>query len=227
MVEAGKTVIAGVDEAGRGAVIGPLVVAGVSIYPETEEEFRRLRIRDSKQIAPGMRKKLAKKIEELAKDIVIIRVEACKIDTYRKEGINLNRLEIMKFADVLNFLRPNKAYIDAPENPEKLKLKMRKMLQSEMEIIAEHKADNKYPVVGAASIVAKVARDDEIEELKKKHGDFGPGYPSNELTIKWMRDYLKEHKKFPECVRRTWVTTEEIKRDHQQSRLVGWLKRKD
>ena len=93
-------VIAGIDEAGRGAVIGPLVIAGVSIEEGKEEEFRRLKARDSKKISPNVRKRLSKEIEKIAKDVVIIKVGACKIDTYRKEGINLNKLEIMKFAAV-------------------------------------------------------------------------------------------------------------------------------
>ncbi len=220
-------IIAGIDEAGRGAVIGPLVIAGVSIEEEKEEEFRKLNVRDSKMIAPRVRVRLAEKIEKLAKDIVVVKVEACKIDTYRKQGINLNRLEAMKFADIINIIKPDKAFIDAPENPEKLNLFIKKMLQENTELVSEHKADSKYPVVSAASIIAKVSRDAEIEKLKKKYGDIGPGYSSNKITIKWMKDYMARHGKLPDCVRHSWQTTKNIKGEKKQSRLSGWLRKND
>jgi len=218
-------VIAGLDEAGRGAVIGPLVVAGVAIEESKLSELAKLRVRDSKELSPGRREELAKKIEVLAEDIIIVKVAACKIDRYRKEGINLNRLEALKFGEILNFLKPAKAYVDAPEAPHKLKLFLEKLTGKKIKLVVEHKADIKYPVVSAASIVAKVTRDDVIEELKKKYGDFGPGYPSNELTIKWMKKWSKTHKEFPECVRRTWATTKEMEKSKKQRRLSGWFKR--
>jgi ribonuclease HII len=221
-------VIAGIDEAGRGAVIGPLVIAGVSILEGEEEKLKRLNVRDSKMIAPRVRERLAGEIEKMAKDVVVIKVEACKIDTYQKQGINLNRLEAMKFADIINLIGPDKAIMDAPENPEKLKPFIRKMLQSkDIELVAEHKADSTYPVVSAASIIAKVHRDREIEELKKKYGNIGPGYSSNQITIQWMKDYMEKHGRLPECVRHSWQTTKNIKGEKKQSRLSGWLGRKD
>ena len=219
-------IIAGVDEAGRGAVIGPLVIAGVAIDEKKLPELVKMRVRDSKELSPRRREELAKKIETLVADIVIVSVAACKIDTYKKEGINLNRLEALKFGEILNFLKPDKAYIDAPETPAKLKPFLEKLTGKKVRLVVEHKADIRYPIVSAASIMAKVTRDEKIEVMKKKYGDFGPGYSSNELTIKWMKEWSKKHKEFPECVRRSWATTKNIEKEKKQRRLSGWLRGK-
>ena len=184
-------------------------------------------MRDSKDLSPKRRRTLAKEIEKLAKDIVVLSVSACKIDSYRKQGVNLNRLEAMKFADALNFLNPGKAYVDAPDvKPERLKGILNKMIKGNVDIVSEHKADSKYPIVSAASIVAKVERDSAIEELKKKYGDVGPGYPSNPITMAWLRNWRAKHKEFPECVRRTWATAEAVEGESRQSKLASWFRRK-
>ncbi len=221
--------IAGVDEAGRGAVIGPLVLAGVSIEPEKEAKLKALNVRDSKLIAPGRRERLAKVIERIAKDIIIIKIEACKIDTYRKEGINLNKLECMKMADIGNYLKPDRLYVDSPDvKPERLKALLSKLIRHKVELVVEHKADSRYIVVGAASIMAKVTRDGEIEKLRKKYGVKGSGYPSDPRTIGWLKELREKKEEFPECVRRTWETVKEMEKGDKQPRLAKWfgIKRK-
>ncbi|HDD46277.1 MAG TPA: ribonuclease HII, partial [Candidatus Aenigmarchaeota archaeon] len=188
-----KAIIAGLDEAGRGAVIGPMVIAGVSVTGSGLKKIKALGVRDSKELAPKRREKLAKQIEKIAKDILIVKVGPCKIDNYKKEGINLNRLEAIKFAEILNYLNPHLAYIDSPENNTQ---RFEKMLSkmTNVNFIAEHYADKKYPIVSAASILAKVERDKEMAKIRKKYGVRGSGYPSDTETIAWMREYLKEHK---------------------------------
>lgn len=221
--------IAGVDEAGRGAVIGPLVMAGVSIDKSKEKFFKKLYVRDSKLISPKRRQYLAKKIEKIAKDIIIVKVSACRIDTYRKQGVNLNKIEAIKFADIINYLKPKKVFVDAPDtNPEKLRLFLKKMMKHEndgIDLVVEHKADHKYSVCSAASIIAKVARDGDIEKLKKKYGDFGPGYSSNEKTIAWLKSWLEKHGKFPDIVRKTWATAIVADGNHKQSKISTFFKR--
>ena len=214
-------IIAGTDEAGRGAVIGPLVIAGVSIDQKDEHLLKKIGVKDSKLLSPKRREKLAEGIEKIAKDIMILKVGPCKIDNYRNHGVNLNRVEAMKFAEVLSFLGPAKAYVDSPDvKPARLKAQLQKMVGNGMEIVSEHKADLNYPVVAAASIIARVARDGEIEELKKKYGDIGPGYSSNETTMKWMRDWLEHNKDFPEgVVRKTWITTKTVNGEKAQKKL--------
>jgi ribonuclease HII len=223
----GEMIIAGVDEAGRGAVIGPLVVAGVSVRKKDEQMLKKIGVKDSKLLSPARREKLAKAIDKIAKDILILKVGPCKIDNYRRKGVNLNRIEAMKFAEVLSFLDPEQGYVDSPDvKPERLKAQLQKMIGGDMLIVAEHKADHTYPVVSAASIVAKVARDEVIEEIKRKYGDVGPGYPSNETTMKWMRDWLDNNKEFPEgIVRKTWMTTKTVNGEKRQKKIGMFFSR--
>ena len=205
------TVIAGADEAGRGSVIGPLVVAGVSLEKRKEKELRKLGVRDSKLLRPAQRERPAERIEKLAQDIIVIRTDPCKIDTYRKQGIDLNRLEAMKFTDAINFLGPHEAYIDCfSVNIKKTKRLLEKMIRHKTVLTVEHEADLNYPIVSAASIIAKVERDRSVAELQKKYGAFGSGYPSDPRTISFLEEWYAKHKEYPECVRKTWFTAEDI-----------------
>lgn len=219
--------IAGVDEAGRGAIIGPLVIAGVSIDAEKEKELKKLGAKDSKLLSPKRREALAEKIEEMARDVIVLKIAACRIDKYRRQGVNLNKIEAIKFADVINYLRPEKTYIDSPDvNTNRFELFLKKMVKEDgAKFVVEHKADHKYPVCSAASIIAKVARDEEIEQLKKKYGDLGPGYTSNEITMKWLKDWLEKHKKFPDIVRKTWVTVSVLDGERKQLKITSWFRK--
>ena len=223
----GKTVC-GVDEAGRGAVIGPLVLAGVSLFEKDASRLKKLGVRDSKELTPKQRERIAKRIEKVAKDIVVVKVGPCKIDNYSRQGVNLNRVEAMKMAMVIDCLNADKTFVDGPEiNLEKFKRILSKMLKFETDLVVEHKADRNYLVVSAASIIAKVERDREMEELRKKFGVEGTGYPSDERTIEWMKEYLKKHKKFPDegLVRHTWITTKDLLGEHRQRKLFGFFRR--
>ncbi len=222
------TVVCGVDEAGRGAVLGPLVIAGVSVREKDLPKLKKLGVRDSKELTPKQRERMAESIEKIAKDVVVLKVGPCRIDSYNRQGVNLNRVEAMKMTTVIDCLNAHKTYVDGPElNLGKFKRIMGKMLKFETDLVVEHKADVNYPIVSAASIIAKVERDNEIEELRKKYGIEGTGYPSDERTINWMKAYLKEHKKFPEegLVRHTWMTTKDIIGSQRQRKLFGFLRR--
>ncbi len=225
MAQENQRIVIGIDEAGRGAVIGPLVVAGVAVLERDIEKLKAIKVKDSKMLSPKQRERLEGKIEEIAKEVFIVKVAACKIDTYRADGINLNRLEAMKFAEIMDFLKGDIAYVDSPDvDTERLKNLLKKLTKHNMEIVAENFADKKYAVVSAASIMAKVERDREIENLKKEYGDIGPGYPSNEITMGWLRNWMKTHEDFPPIVRKSWETIKDLRKDSQQSRLSGWFK---
>jgi ribonuclease HII len=218
-----ELIISGIDEAGRGCILGPMVIAGISIPHGHEEKLRKLGVKDSKQLTPGKREELAKKIEELA-NIVVLEVAACKIDNYRKQGISLNRLEAIKFAEILNLLKPHKAFIDAPDkNLVKLEAHLRKMLMNPTELIVEHFADSKYPTVSAASIIAKVERDRKIEQLRKEYGDIGSGYTSDPVTQKWLEEWMRTHKELPDCARKSWITAENLLEKKEQSMLSSFI----
>ncbi len=223
-----QEIIAGCDEAGRGCIIGPLVIAVVSVDTEKEKELKAIGVRDSKELSQKKREELAEKIEEIAKDIVVFKVGPCKIDTFRKQGVDLNRIEAMKFADGLRILKPQKAFIDAPDtNLPKFTAFMEKLVGGDVKIIARHKADRDFPVVSAASIIAKVEREAEIGKLKNEHGDFGTGYTSDEKTMEWLRNWLKSNKNFPEgLVRKSWVTHKTLIGEKEQKSLGSWMKGK-
>jgi len=219
-------IIAGIDEAGKGAVLGPLVISGVSVEENKLKKLKELKVRDSKEISHKRRIFLSDEIEKIAKDIIVVKVGACKIDNYKKMGINLNRLETMKFADIINYLGSHKTYIDAYEaNTKKLKTVLERMTKNGSELIVENYADKNHLIVGAASIIAKVEREKEIEKLRKKHKFDGSGYPSDERTVQWLKTVLEKKSEFPDCVRRTWATSEILDGQHKQKTIFSWFRK--
>ena len=124
--------IAGIDEAGRGAVAGPLVVAGVCCDKKTESMLRKMGVKDSKLLTPAKRERLAEAIEKTVKDVVVLKVGPCKIDTHRRGWMSLNQIEGIKMAEVANFLKPGKLYVDSPDrNIFKFSRFLKKMIQHE------------------------------------------------------------------------------------------------
>lgn len=223
----GEFLIAGIDEAGRGAVAGPLVIAGVCCDLKTEGMLRKMGVKDSKLLSPARREKLAEAIEKTVKDIVVLKVGPCKIDSHRKGGMNLNQIEGLKMAEIASYLKPSKVYIDSPDrNLFKFGKFLEKMIQHEPEIVLEHRADAKYPVVAAASIIAKVERDKDIATLREEHGDFGSGYPSDPVTMGWLKNWISGNKQFPDFIRRSWLPAEMMERDKLQTRLHSWFRGK-
>ena len=221
--------VLGIDEAGRGAVLGPLVVCGFLIDEKDEKKLKKIGVKDSKQLTPNKREELASKIEEIGIHIVIIRVPSAKIDANRKRGINLNQIEAIKMAEIINLLEPDKAIVDAPSyNTNKFRdYLFSKMENKKIKLVSENFADQNYPVVSAASIIAKVNRDEAIEELKKKVGkDFGVGYPHDPRTIEFLNKLAeKNHGKLPSYIRHTWDTVERIKNEYSQLRILSFFKK--
>jgi len=175
-------------------------------------------VKDSKLLSPKKREILDKKLKKIAKDYALVFLSAEEIDKLR-EVSNLNKIEIKEMQKMINLLKPDKVIIDSPENNvKKFEEKIRKGLKNKkIEIICENYADSKYSVVSAASILAKVARDKEIEKIKKElNVDFGSGYPSDERTINFLKEWLKNHKEFPKFVRKSWLTIEQIKNEAKE-----------
>jgi len=217
--------VAGVDDAGRGSVIGPLVIAGILIDEGDIPKLVRLGVKDSKLLSPSRREALAVEIKRIAKKHAVVKLSPAEIDMVVERGrklFKLNRLEAQAMAKVIELLKPDVAYVDASDVlEERFKQHILECLPFKVEIVSEHKADRKYPVVSAASIIAKVERDREIAELKAKYGDFGCGYPTDPKTLEFLRHCLENLKEYPEFVRKSWAPAKKIRRenDTRQTRL--------
>jgi ribonuclease HII len=214
--------IAGIDEAGKGPVIGPMCIGGVKIEESKAHILKVLGVADSKKLTPKKREQLAAQIKKHADGYFILEVSPAQIDELRKI-MSMNEIMVVCFSRVLEQLKPDIVYVDAAdviaerfaENLRRQYAKTCPVHAKEIEIISMHQADAVYPVVSAASIIAKVRRDELIEGLKKEWGvDFGSGYPSDPKTKEFLLKWGKEHKgEFPDIVRQSWQTVENIKEE--------------
>jgi len=218
--------ILGIDDAGRGPVIGPMILAGCLIDDKVEKELKKLGVKDSKQLTQKRREFLAEKIKEVAETFEIALAYPEEIDGKNKDGINLNALEAEKMAEVINKI--NKGYgkikviVDCPSvNIEKWKdfLKTKIDNLSNLEVVCEHKADINYVAVSAASILAKCVREIEMTKLKEKYGnEIGSGYCSDPATKNFLKQNLQTHEN-EGIFRKTWSTWKEACAVEQQKKL--------
>jgi len=209
--------VAGVDDSGRGSVIGPLVIAGVLLDEKDLQRLSDLGVKDSKVLSPHRREQLCGEIKKLALKHHVIKLSPAEIDKVVISGRKLhklNRLEAQTMAKVIETLQPDIAYVDASDVlAERYKHHIMEHLPFTVKIISEHKADAKYPVVSAASIIAKVERDKAISELTARYGNMGCGYASDPETLKFLENWLRKFGSYPDFVRLSWKTVERIKRE--------------
>jgi ribonuclease HII len=196
-----------------------MVIAGVMINEEDEDKLRKIGVKDSKMLSPHQREKLFPLIKKIAKDYVALKVSAKEIDETRKVK-NLNIIEAEKMAQIIKTLGADIAYVDTPQaSTGKFKAILLNLAQNHTEIIAENYCDETYPVCSAASIIAKVERDREVEKIKKIVGfDFGVGYSHDSRSIEFVKKCLKE-KKHLEYLRHSWVTVDGLKSKKEQKSL--------
>lgn len=215
------TSVLGIDESGRGPVIGPLVICGFLIDEENQGRLREIGAKDSKLLTDRKRRELEIQLKKMARDYVLIAIPAEELDRLMDIN-NLNKVEIAKMQEIINLMSPDKAIIDSPEtNTAKFCEKIReKLKKKDVEIICENYADKKYPVVSAASIIAKVARDDAVEKIKKEANfDFGTGYSHDERTVKFLKEWYEKNKSHPNWVRKKWITAKNIEKEHRKRKL--------
>jgi ribonuclease HII len=207
--------VAGVDEAGRGCVIGPLVVAGVALKAENLPLLSELGVKDSILLTAKKREALYPEIIKLAENHHIIKVLPYQIDKAVESARKLhklNRLEAQTMAKIIDALKPDEVYVDAADVLEhRFKNHIKECLKIETKIVSKHKADKIFPVVSAASIIAKVERDREIASLRLEYGDFGSGYLTDEKTMVFLRQLLEKNGEYPSCVRKSWKPAKRAK----------------
>ena len=212
--------IAGIDEAGRGPVMGPLVVAGVACEKKDENELVKMGVKDSKVLSPSVREKLRGKIEPVCEYRVEI-VSASDIDNLR-ERMTMNELEEMIYGRILAELRPNEAYLDAVDVYED---RFGESVQREsglenIVIHSKHRGDSIFPIVSAASIVAKTTRDREVRKIAEELGyDFGSGYPSDPKTKRFLKEWVYRNGELPPHTRHSWKTAKNLLRKERGTRL--------
>lgn len=195
----------------KGSVIGPLIVAGILIEKDRLDLLRDLHVKDSKLLSPNRREELNFKIRKIVKDYEYSILTTKSIDEAIKTGRKLNFLEANAMAGLICRLGPDIVYVDAVGPiPERFALKICQMANIKAKIVAEHKADVKYPVVSAASILAKVKRDEIVSELRIKYGNFGSGYPSDWRTKKFLKRWIRKFGKIPPFARSSWMTVKNL-----------------
>ena len=216
----------GIDDAGRGPVIGPMVLAGCLIDKKTADEFKKLGVTDSKQLTPKRREILAEKIKEQAETFEIVILRPQEIDSTNSDGVKLNELEAIAMAKIINKINKGygkiKLFVDCPSPnigkwQDFLKTKINDL--SNLEISCEHKADRNHISVSAASIIAKSTREKEMDKLKEKFGEeIGSGYTSDPLTIKFLEKNAQKHQD-SDLFRKTWITWKKAYKNLKQKKL--------
>ncbi|MFZ1971036.1 MAG: ribonuclease HII [Candidatus Nanoarchaeia archaeon] len=215
----------GIDEAGRGPVLGPLVIAGCLIDDKFEKDLKKIGVKDSKKLTRKKRDELESKIKDIAETFEIIITSPLEIEANNEHGIKLNELEAIAAAEIIN--RINKGFseirviIDCP-NPKtetwrdlvlsKIKNK------SNIDLVCEHKADVNHIVTSAASVLAKCVRDKEMSLLSEKYGNLGSGYCHDPITIKFIEENMKKYEE-EGIFRKTWVTWKDAIAKASQKKL--------
>lgn len=214
----------GLDEAGRGPVLGPMVVAGIVIPEKKEKIIERMGVKDSKRVTPKRRAVLYRKLTKMF-EYETVEISAKDIDILRAKGVNLNQIEKLAMMRIMAKLKADRIIIDSLDIKEgRLEDEMQNFVGEGCEVIAEHKADDKYLVVGAASIIAKTRRDEIIGQINKEYikstGDkngIGSGYPSDPTTKNFLKNY--KYDEMPDFVRRSWGTVQRIKEAEEAEKL--------
>ncbi|MCX6798923.1 MAG: ribonuclease HII [Candidatus Diapherotrites archaeon] len=216
--------IAGVDEAGRGPAVGPMVLAVAAIAKKDEEKLIKLGVKDSKQLSPEERVRQHAVLRGMLSEFNTAHIPPNEIDSLRDRW-SLNEIEAMRIGMLLNGLRkkPDVVFVDSPDPiAGDFGERIKRYLNFSTKIKAEHKADVNYPVVSAASIIAKVERDAVIKHLCVQYGEIGSGYPHDPKTIAFLCNWVKRHKALPEIARKSWSTSQGIQDTVFQKKLAKW-----
>ncbi|QSG12322.1 Ribonuclease HII [Halapricum desulfuricans] len=200
----------GVDEAGKGPVLGSMFAAAVLADPDALPGD----VGDSKTVAPARRVKMADEIRTAADRVAVAEITVEEIDD---EETDMNTLTVEAHARALSKLLAGRdtgtevsGFVDAGDtNAVRFGQRLRERLDADVDLRAEHEADATYRIVGAASVIAKVARDAHVRALSAKYGDVGSGYPSDPATRTFLDDYVETYGELPACARESWQTSKD------------------
>jgi len=209
---------AGVDEAGKGPVLGSMFAACVVADPADLPED----VGDSKDIAPERREELATAIRDCAAAVAVSEINVERIDDPETD---MNTLTVAAHAEALGAVATDglATYLDAGDtNAVRFERRVADRVEADLDCKAEHGADESYPIVGAASILAKVARDAHVAELAVEYGEVGSGYPGDATTREFLEAYVAERGQLPACARETWQTSRDVRRQADQAALADF-----
>ena len=202
-------IVCGVDDAGRGSMMGPLVIAGVCIQKDRLADLRKLGVRDSKQHTARARQTLSTKIKNIVDSYHIVCVPPRSIDA-SVQNHNLNKLEAKYMARVISKLDPDTAYVDSCDvNTARFGRQISQM-SGKRKIRSYHHADSRFVIVSAASILAKVTRDASIRRLAKRYQDIGSGYPSDSQSVSFLKSHYAAYGILPSFARKSWTPVQKI-----------------
>ncbi|KZX49485.1 MULTISPECIES: ribonuclease HII [unclassified Haloarcula] len=205
----------GVDEAGKGPVLGSMFAAAVRADPAALPDG----VGDSKDIRPERRERLAGDIRESADAVGIAEIPVGRIDA---DGTDMNTLTVDGQAEALSAVARDglSGTVDAGDtDAARFGRRVADAVDTDVAVTAEHGADETDSLVGAASIIAKVARDTHVADLAEEYGDVGSGYPSDPTTRAFLADYVDRHSELPACARRSWSTCDDVLAAAEQASL--------
>ena len=206
--------------------MGPMVLAIASIEKRDEDKLLEIGVKDSKLLSAKQRESQLKQLKVVLHEFSFTAVQAKEIDLLRDRK-SLNEIEAMRVGELLNGLKrkPDLVYVDSPDIlQENFAKRIRKYLDFSTVLRTEHKADLNYPIVSAASIIAKVNRDACINEIAKKHGKVGSGYSHDPITIKFLKDFIAKNKCLPDFARKSWLTSQNLMDEALQKKLGDYGK---
>ncbi|KAL7184910.1 hypothetical protein ACSBR2_026956 [Camellia fascicularis] len=211
--------IMGIDEAGRGPVLGPMVYGCLYCARSYQKTLSSLNFADSKTLKEEKREELFENLkadESIGWAVDVIDPRELSAKMLQKNKINLNEIShnsaMGLVSRVLNMgVLLTEVYVDTVGDPEKYRIRLSERFPSIKFVVAK-KADSLYPAVSGASIVAKVTRDQALrdwvldETAENIHRNFGSGYPGDPETKSWLEDHQHSVFGFPTLVRFSWGT---------------------
>lgn len=206
---------AGVDEAGKGPVLGSMFAACVVANPADLPDD----VDDSKDLTAEHREELAAVIRDRAHAVAVTEIPVERIDDPETD---MNTLTVAAHAEALGPVARDglATYLDAGDtNAVRFERRVADRVGADLDLRAEHGADAAYPIVGAASIVAKVERDAHVATLASEYGDLGSGYPGDSTTREFLEDYIEAHGELPACARESWQTSRDVRNAAGQAAL--------
>jgi ribonuclease HII len=197
----------GIDEAGRGPILGPMVMAVVAVTPEQEAELRGRGVRDSKKYGSGKRAKEARRADRLAirawSTYKVLSLSAAEVDEWVRDGKldELERQGALRLLEAVGATLEDRIICDGEPIFGRLTLRW-------PNLVAENKADANHICVAAASVLAKAARDEAMDEIRHRYeSEFGKivggGYV-NAHTREFLDAYVAKHGELPPEARKTW-----------------------